>query len=154
MKHVWSVLCRRSQIDITDNNISLNEVLEQLTVDINTKRGDIQPNEVNIPIDYEIVSMWIKEKNESHIKAEIRTEFIDPNGKLLKTFPQPVEMPKDMRRLRTRFRITGLGLTVPGDYMFVVSVKEVDKKEFRKVSELPLEIHLNKQIIEEMTPSK
>jgi len=129
----------------------MNEVLEQLSVDIKVKNGDKRPEEINIPIDYEVVSLWYKEEKEEHVRAEVRIDFIDPTGKLLKTFPQSVEMPKGMRRLRTRFRIAGLGLTVRGDYMFVVSVKESDRKDFRKASEIPLEIHINEQVLEEKT---
>jgi hypothetical protein len=122
----------------------LNEVLEQLKVDVKPKMGEKLPEEVNIPIDYEVVSLWYKEADEKHLRADVRVDFIDPTGKVLKSFPQPVEMPKEMRRLRTRFRIAGLGLTVPGDYLFVVSVKESGVKDFRRVSELPLEVHINR----------
>lgn len=149
MKHIWSVLCRRSQIDIDNNNVSLNEVLEQLAVDIKIKDGDKQPEEINIPIDYEVVSLWVKEKSEEHVKADVEVNFLDPTSKKLKTFSQPVEMPKTMNRLRTRFRITGLGLTIAGVYSFNVRIKEEGAKEFRKVSELPLEIHINREVLKE-----
>jgi len=61
IKHIWSVLCRESLINKDDNVISLNGVLEQLTVGLKPDRDGKLPEKVNIPINYEIVSFWIKE---------------------------------------------------------------------------------------------
>ena len=144
MLHVWSVLCLGSQIDIDTNNISINNVFEQLIV---TLQPQTQKQEsFNIPIEYEVVSLWIKEPQEKKVKAEVELNIIDPKGTMLKSFKQEGEMPEAMRRLRTRFRIQGLGLTTSGIYRFIVKIKEKNKKEFRIVSEVPLEVHLNKPI--------
>ncbi len=144
MKHIWSVLCRRSQIDVDNNNISLNEVLEQLNVDVGQKTAESQSEEITIPFEYEIVSLWTKEKRNEYSKAQVVVDFIDPKGKKLKSFEQPAEITPELRRLRTRFRIAGIGLTVPGDYIFIISVKEKGDTKFHVVSELPLEVRINR----------
>ena len=141
MKYIWSVLCRSSQIDIDTNNVSISNVFEQLVVTLDPSEKKIEA--VNIPIEYEVVSFWVKETQEKKVKAEITLDIIDPQQKILKSFPQIGEMPEAMKRLRTRFRIQGLGLTTSGIYKFVVKIKEESKKDFRVVSEVPLEILLN-----------
>lgn len=144
MQHIWSVLCRTSQIDIDTNNLSISNVFEQLVVTLDQKDSEKKIESVNIPIEYEVVSLWVKETQEKKIKAEIMLDIVDPHGKILKSFTQIGEMPETMKRLRTRFRIQGLGLTTSGIYKFIVKIKEEDKKDFRVVSEVPLEVILNK----------
>lgn len=144
MQHIWSVLCRSSQIDIDTNNVSISNVFEQLVVTLDQKDSEKIIRSVNIPIDYEVVSLWVKERQEKKVKAEIMIDIVDPQGKILKSFPQTGEMPEAMNRLRTRFRIQGLVLTTSGVYKFIVKVKEAGKKDFRIVSEVPLEVILSK----------
>ena len=146
MQHIWSVLCRSSQIDIDTNNISINNVFEQLVVTADLQEQVQKQGTINIPIEYEVVSLWAKEPQEKKTKAEIALDIIDPRGNRLKSFTQVGEMPEAMRRLRTRFRIQGLGLTTSGIYKFIVRIKEESRKDFRTVSEVPLEVHLNKPL--------
>lgn len=143
MQHIWSVLCRSSQIDKDTNNLSIINVFEQLKITLDQKGPEEKIESVNIPIGYEIVSLWVKESQEKRVKAEILLEIIDPQGKILKTFPQTGEMPETMKRLRTRFRIQGLGITMSGIYKFVIKIKEEGKRDFRIVSEVPLEVQLS-----------
>lgn len=145
MQHIWSILCRSSQIDIDTNNVSISNVFEQLVVNLDQKDYKTKIESVNIPIEYEVVSFWVKETHEKKVKAEIMLTIVDPTGKVLKSFTQIGEMPEAMKRLRTRFKIQGLNLTKSGIYKFIVKIKEGDKKEFRIVSEVPLEVLLNKQ---------
>ncbi|MBI2611227.1 hypothetical protein HYW54_00585 [Candidatus Gottesmanbacteria bacterium] len=143
MRHIWSILCRSSQIDKETNNLSIINVFEQLGITLDQKDHEKKIATVNIPIDYEIVSLWVKDTHGKKEKAEIILEIVDPKGKILKSFMQTGEMPETMRRLRTRFRIQGLGITLPGIYIFVIKIKEDGKRDFRIASEVPLEVQLN-----------
>lgn len=144
MQHIWSILCRSSQIDVDTNNLSINNVFEQLVVTVDPKTAVKGLKTINIPLEYEFVSLWVKENQEKKIKAEITLDIADPQGNLLKSFTQSGKMPETMRRLRTRFRIQGLGLTTSGIYKFIVKIKEEGRKDFRTASEVPLEVHLIK----------
>lgn len=142
MNHVWSVLCQSSLIDIDTNNLSLNNVLEQLVLSVESKKSS-SPVELTVPISYEVVSMWVKTDTHKVVRAEIVLEIVDPKGSILKTFKQQGEMPTTMKRLRTRFRIQGLGLTISGLYKFIVKIKREGQIDFDKVTEIPLEIQIN-----------
>ena len=148
LTHVWSVLCRSSSVDRDSNNISLYEVFEELTVDIGVKKGAQEPKEFNIPVEYEVVSLWTKDNTNKHVKAEVKIEVVNPADKKNKEFINSFEMPEKMKRMRYRLRIRGLGISSPGYYKFFVYVKEAGEESFRKVAELPLQINLNKKVVE------
>lgn len=147
MKHIWSVLCRRSIIDNETNNISLNDVLEQLTIGVKVKQqASPIPEGINIPIDYEIVSMWMRENEKGHVQADTEIEIIQPNGKSAKTFPQKIDMPEKIIRSRTRYRINGFIANMPGRYWFRVKIRDENRKEFKTVSEVPLDVIMQKEL--------
>lgn len=146
MKHIWSVLCRRSIIDNETNNISLNDVLEQLTVGVKAKQQVApMPEVINIPIDYEVVSLWLRGDEKGHVQVDTEIEIMQPNGKSAKTFPQKIDMPEKIQRSRTRYRINGFVVTMPGRYWFKVKIKEKDG-QFKIVSEMPLDINIQKEL--------
>lgn len=151
IKHIWSVLCKESVINQDDNNISIHGVLEQLSVFLSPiKETGKLPEKFGIPMNYEIVSMWQRNKEIESAKAEIEYIFVDSeNRELLKT-TQMIEIPKTSRRFRSRMKITGMPLAKEGDYVFKVKIKEEESDAFRLVAELPLEVKINLQ----NTPTK
>lgn len=150
LKHLWSVLCRKSIIDTETNNISINEVFEQLGIDL--KANDpklIAGSQINVPIEWEMVSMWINGNITAPLKAEYEVVITDPIGGSQKSFIQPIEMPIGMKRMRTRMKVMGLVVSIPGDYLFTVNLKEDNQKDFKTVAEIPLEIKINRELTKE-----
>lgn len=145
IKHIWSVLCRKSVIDNDSNNISLFDVFEQLGVNVEIKDLKKVPEKVNIPIDYEIVSLWLTPKRKKTIKADVEVEVVNPDQNQVKTFRQKLEIPPKFKRMRSRLRVKGLTIEKPGDYTFKVKIKEESKKDYKVVAELPLEVNLKKE---------
>lgn len=145
IKHIWSVLCQKTIVDSDTNNISLVDILEQLTANVNIKDPKNELKEINVPINFEVVSFWLKDSAEKVVKANLEIEIIDPEGKVLKKFPQTLEFPPNIRRLRSRLRILGFVLTVSGNYVFKVKIKDEKRKEYQDVAELPLEVNLKKE---------
>ena len=143
IKHIWSILCKKSLIDKETNNISLIEVLEEISVTMGTPVN--LESKINIPFGYEIVSYWIKEKEIEEV--EVRVRFMDPDQKIIQTFLNKLSIPPDKNRMRSRFKIIGLELTKSGYYTFLIEVKEKNKKVFKRVAELPLEIKLIKKTL-------
>ena len=151
IKHIWSVLCRESVIDQDDNNISIHGVLEQLSINLTSvnNAGKLL-EELGIPMNYEIVSMWQRTKEIESIKGDVEYILLDPDNKELLKNTQSMEIPETSRRFRSRMRITGLPLSKEGDYTFQVKVKEEGVVTFNLVAELPLEVKINL----EKTPTK
>lgn len=146
IKHIWSVLCQRSVVDRDSNTISMFDMLEELSVGIKTNAPEGTNNRpegiINVPIQYDIVSFWTKEDENSDSSLQI--EFIDPNGKSLQTFNHMLEF-KEHKRLRSRIHVVGISITTVGIYTFHVKIKEKDKENFRTIAQLPLDVKIVKE---------
>jgi len=142
IKHIWSVLCKESVVNQDDNLISIHGVLEELTVNIApiNPATDSVPERLTIPVNYEIVSFWVKDNPKEEIKVQIEYNLIDPQGESLFSRIQDLELPENIKRHRSRMRITGLPVSQSGDYMFVIKKKENGK--FEHMISLPLEVKL------------
>lgn len=146
IKHIWSVLCNESVINQDDNNISIHGVLEQLSVSLSLrKEAGKLPKKFGIPLNYEIVSMWQRNKDSQSAKAEIAYILVDSENKKLLESTLMIEIPKTSRRFRSRMKIRGIPLTKEGDYTFRVKIKEEGSDTFYLVAELPLEVKINVQ---------
>lgn len=142
IKHIWSVLCQKSSVDQQSNNVSLFDVFEALEVGIkpatNIKTSD-NP-EFNIPIQYQIVSLWTINDAKNN-EGEVRITLINPDGKEKILVSSDLRFLADKRRLRSINQIQGLPVNKSGDYHFIVELKQEEK--FQKVADLPLEVKLN-----------
>lgn len=144
IKHIWSILCRTSVINDETNNITLQNVFEQLSVNIKPSGSKKTPEKINIPIEYELVSLWLRFKEKGLLKANVVIDIIDPKGQKIKSFEQKLEFPTKYKRMRSRLKIKGLNLTTSGNYIYRVKIKEKGKDKYQLVADLPLEINLNK----------
>ena len=114
INHLWSIACSRTSVDRESNNISLFEVLEQLTL----SGGPIQPGKKGVvPILFEIVSLWTKEHENETIKGRGRTVLVAPSGAELPLLEFDIDL-SNHQRLRTINRITGLRIGEEGKHYF------------------------------------
>lgn len=149
INHIWSILCRRSVIDQETNNISLYDVLEQLKIDLKIKKGqEVKITKVGIPIDYEIVSMWVKPKDVKEFSGTVLVECLDTEGKQIKKFELPMDIPANLRRMRSRLRIKGIEIDKEGVYTFKVNYKSKSESDYKHVADLPLEIVINREYVD------
>lgn len=150
IKHIWSVLCQKSLIDSETNNLTLVDVLEELSINVSlppvnlSGSGTPTMGRIDVPIGYEIVSLWVRDSAKTKETVNLRIELIDPNGKEVSKQDHSVVMNENLLRYRTRLKIVGLGITTPGNYTFLVKIKEEDKENYRTVAELPLDIKIVK----------
>jgi len=147
MKHIWSVLCQKSSIDFETNLLSLFECLEELSLEIDKNKFSNNGNLV-IPIGVQLVSFWsIEDANKDNI-LEIKIELIDPDKKILNHFENNFFIKKGILRFRNRANIQGIPVTVSGRYNFNIMQKKEGEKDYKIVSEIPLDIKIiNKKIL-------
>jgi len=149
--HIWSVLCQRSLIDLETNNISIIDVFEELLVNVSQtlKTKELPVSELsvmNVSIPYEIVSLWLRDRSDVNEKINIKIVLIDPKKKEIQTIDQPMELKAGSIRYRTRVKINGIAITIPGHYTVQVKIKEENKDNYRLIAELPLEVKITKNI--------
>ena len=142
MKHIWSVLCKKSIIDADTNNISLNEILEEVNFNIPLDKAYNLPGNFNF--DYEIVSFWTSANPKGKEKFYAEMEFVDPNKKPLNKIEQEIAFPENKRKLRTRIKANGLSVTEDGEYTLKIKAKEKKSDKFKLLTEIPLTINIKR----------
>lgn len=140
MRHIWSVLCNKAVVDPDNNLLSLRDLIEELSVDL---PKEAEGKAIKIPIEFEVVSYWVAKNKTNPQNGESIIEIYDPKGKELAKIPQNITFENNTHRLRTRMRISGMGLTGSGEYTFKVKYKAKGDKTYKEVAELPLFVNLN-----------
>lgn len=146
LKHVWSILCSKSIIDKDTNNISIIDAFEQLSVNAKIPPEHKNNPVINIPINFELTTLWVKEEREQTVKADIEIDVFNPKGEKAKSFTNKLEVPNNLKRIRSRLKIIGFGLTTSGVYTFKVKLKEEKQDKYKIVAELPLEVNIKLNI--------
>jgi len=146
MKHIWTVLCKESIIDTESNNVSLLNILEQISIGINDSNGQQLLKEgkmfnLNV-IPFEIVSFWAKEDRTKSEEADMIIEFLDSKDNKIKEFEQHIMITAQYSRIRTRIKINGLSVKDSGTYNFIIKIKDKAVKNAKIVAEIPLEINI------------
>jgi hypothetical protein len=147
IKHLWSVLARQSLIDPDTNSLTIIEVLEDLRIDIQLKGNPYMSaydkEQTNaFPINFELVSTFYRKKRGKAAVVESEIEVVDPTGKSLGDFVNPVEFAPEHYRMRVRGKFNSLGVTKSGVYLFKVYLKEPGTTKRELVSEIPLIVSL------------
>lgn len=135
--HVWSVFCTRAVIDRETNNISLLEVIEQLTIH---ETPPAEGNEAVVPGSFELVTLWTRRRDDEPVRGRCRVRFFRPSG-VFDAFTQ--EYPIDLntsRRLRHRAKFAGLPLREPGRHYFEVSLWDEEGEDWRMEAVVPLQV--------------
>lgn len=138
IKHLWTVMCRNSVVDSVSNNLSINNVLEQLKITAKSPSGEniIPQKGIVVPMDFQIVCFLkrIAGINDTFsLDGEI--EIIDPKGETLSKHPFPIIMERGKERVRAIMGFPGLKVTVPGEYVFKLRIREDKENEFVDVDE-------------------
>jgi len=144
IKHIWSVLCRSSSVDLKTNNISLFDVFERLEVSLTIPKDKKVPKfkKINLPVDYQIVSLWTHDQKKQN-EIKIKIIFENPSGVKTDLVNKELILPSDKKRMRDIIKIQGIVLEKSGTYTFRLQAKEKKDNEFQNISELPLEIIIN-----------
>jgi hypothetical protein len=139
IRHIWSVLCSQSVIDAQSNNVSLFNVIEQLTVVM--KKTIIPEGKIPLlPISLELVTLWERgELEQGGSQGHVAVDVLDPTGKRLGGQDINVDV-SVARRCRSKLAFGGIPVTTSGRYIMRVSIREDADDQPRVVAEVPLEV--------------
>ena len=150
MEHIWSVLCRLSIVDQKRNNVSLIEVMEQLSFVGETEVESEHTPALTFPV--ELVTLWSRSDLKTPEASRARVLMLSPEGEFLN--PEGVEYEVDLTEFQ-RFRAMGKFEALPyvgdGIYRFVVQSLDAEREQWRDVASIPLEI-VRENSPEENTP--
>ncbi len=152
IKHAWSVLTQSSVIDQTSNNLSMQNIIEQLQVNISEKAsaafklehpeiGNVLP--VNFPM--QIISLW-RSINPNVIPfGDVEIDVFDNIGDLVQKINFKLQFEAGKGRMRTLITIPAVNITDTGLYLFKVKLKEDEQDLFTEVAEIPFEVLVIKE---------
>lgn len=132
-RFVWSVLCARSIIDSETNNISLLNVIEQISVAEEPVEGGF------IPGDFELVSFWTRNQDNQPLRTRIRLIAFHPSGSELGVWEAMIDLSQH-RRSRHRMKFSGMPADTPGTYLFVTQQWDDGRNNWKTESEIPLSV--------------
>lgn len=143
VQHIWTVLCKNTITDKDSNNLSINNVVEQINIskkqNIPTTKKERVGN-LRIPIQLELITLWSRQDSEER-KVDAKMQLLDPQGKVLIQQPYQLAFEKGKKRLRFRMRMDGIIITISGEYSFVISTTK-DKKEYRDQVQIPVDVNI------------
>ncbi len=136
INHVWTILCSQSVIDKDTNNISLQNVLEQLNIS-----GPIPSDKdpALLPLRLELVSLWERIPNDKEARGRYQVLINSPSGATLSSLESDIDL-SFYTRTRSRGRINGLQVPESGRYAFRILLIEPGDDDWRQVADIPLMI--------------
>lgn len=147
-EHLWTVLCARCLVDAETNNVSLIDVIEQLTL-----AGDppkLPPDGKPIILagtQLNVVSLWTRADLTRSERVTFRLVVITPDGKRIVPKEQHDLDLENQRRMRVFLRLNSFPYRGPGDYNWLIEERQQTKSgkpKWTKVARIPLEIKLAK----------
>jgi hypothetical protein len=132
--HVWTVVCSHSVTDRDTNNVSIFNVIEQISI-----IGEPKPQGV-APVRFEIVTLWARSDDDKPARGRSRITFMSPSQKKsMLGEERDVDLSK-YERLRARRFVQGLPVKEPGRHVIRVELQNEGENRWHKVASVPLKI--------------
>jgi hypothetical protein len=142
IKHIWTVVCRETKIDEASNNISIIDAYENLQFSIDTEDPGYKKGlPIGVPFNFEVVSLFFRDKKGDVAELEETVLALDPKGKRLGEFQSKIQFKDEHDRIRNLMKLDTIVLTRSGTYLFQVFTKRSDesgKKE--QITVIPVNI--------------
>ena len=132
IEHVWTVLCSRSVIDVETNNVSIQDVIEQISINAEPKPDGF------LPFPLELITLWERQESNKPAEGTERITFVTPSGKSNVVYEAKIDL-SAAERHRHKVKFPGLPLSEAGRYYFEVEAKEGDG-DYHEVAAIPLSV--------------
>ena len=132
IEHIWSILCSRAVIDTETNNVSIQDVVEQITINAEPKKDGF------LPFPLELITLWGRKEVNKPTTGVERVTFITPSGTSKIVSEADINL-STVERFRHRVKFPGLSISEAGKYYFKIELKNGNNK-WQEVSAVPLKI--------------
>lgn len=133
IEHVWTVVCSRSVIDSESKNVTLQNVIERVTISEEPVASGV------LPIELEVVTLWARADFDEPSRARARLTLLSPSGPVGDPFEYDLDLSR-YHRTRTRTRVQGLPAGEAGRHVFRVELQNEGESTWHQVAAVPLEI--------------
>ena len=136
IQHIWTIPCRVSITDRETNNISMIEVLEEITLPTALEQ---QPDSQLVPAIFDVITLWGRQNDETPESGFGRFQLVSPSGEALMTYEYDVDLQVHQRR-RILGRLIGFPLVPAGKYRFQVERRHDRDAVWEIVATIPIAI--------------
>lgn len=133
IEHIWTVACNHAVIDKETNALSLQDVIEQVTI-----RDTPRPDGV-LGLSMNVATLWERSDPKLQCRGRTRLAFCSPSGMPYGTAESQIDLFNSTRH-RTIWSIRGLPAREPGRHTFRIELQNDGETEWRQVAAIPLEI--------------
>lgn len=146
-KHVWTLVCEQALVDRFTNNITIVNVVEQLSIGVE-RIGEAPEGEVlpTIPYNFTVVSLWHRSDNSVEEEQTVRVRIVSPSGKLVAP-EQELQVELKGERLRARHLATYRGVPIGENGDYKVQAQSLQKPGRWKTEDtvvIPVQISVTK----------
>jgi hypothetical protein len=146
LKVIWAILCQNSAVDRDTNNLSLFNVVEELTVPARPPAGSpgqqLPAGALQQPL-FQLVVLWTRSDPDVPEQGRGRIQVLLPDGSLAMRQEFEVVLTQYLR-VRFRSNIPELPVGGEGVYRFLIDGKAADS-EWSQLFELPLSVVFQRQ---------
>jgi len=134
---VFCALCHKAVTDQDSNQLSLQDVLEQINVETTEKVVGV----ALLPIPAQFATFWTRSRLEEREKIHARLKLIAPDNAQLANSPFEVDL-ETKRNYRVVMKLHSLPISGSGRYWFVVESEDADGT-WSKRGRFPLDITIS-----------
>lgn len=137
--------CQKAILDSQDTSVSLIGVVHGFTAIQET--GQPVPDDLTLPIDWSVVSIWLRQENEDNRAFEQRIDIHRPDGR---NILDPIITPFTMthRTHQIVLRASGFPVGIEGEHSLALSIRENDTQDWQQVFEYPIRVdHVRREAI-------
>ncbi len=142
IKYVWSILCAGSSIDQQTNNLSLYNLIEELTLlrgDVENQKKTAQSAILPIAFPFQLITLW-ERSDMGAIETFVKMQLLDPAEKVLNEIEYAVKIEAHQERNRFTVNFNAFPFTADGSYQFKSFVK--NRNAFVPVGQTNLKVKL------------
>ena len=145
--HIWTVVCGTVAIDKETNNVSLQNILEQLTIqEVGIPEGvdfdEIETQKIMIPHKFSVISFWTRSNLKQKVRGFGRVKLYSSKEELLFTSPEYEIDLLSNRRFRSTGKFDGFPVKGSGKYEFKVDMKINEESTWKNVASIPVEVKI------------
>ena len=138
IQHYWTIPCRLSLTDRESNNVTLVEIVEEISLPELPIRPGVAPNMV--PAIFDIVSLWSRENPDLPESGFGRVSLVPAEGETIVFHEFEVNLMQAVRA-RSCGRIVGFPLAPAGVSLLRVERRMSREEPWEQVAALPIRIN-------------
>lgn len=146
----WAVLCQNAVVDQQTNNLSLHNIVEELTFNKDplsstaVKHSASFPDKTSVKFNSTLV-VYMERKYEiqgNTFNPEMEIKIVDPKNDILGTNILPINFETGKNRLRMLISFESVLVKDPGIYNFVISARDSKEGKFKQSTTVSIDVKI------------